>query len=644
MIRRAAVALGLGALAFFASAPGAGAHALLRSSDPTEGATLAMSPGEIRINFTETPEASLSSIRVLDPTGVSHEAGRPRPTGDDGLSVGVRALPKGVYTVAWRVVSRVDGHATAGAFAFGIGVAPTAIGEAPESKSPSASPLEMTGRWTFFVGLVALLGVTWTSLFLTSGARPSPLAGAGWLVAAAGLALLAEAQRRAASVQIGDLLATSLGRALVWRLVALMGAGVALLVARSAAPRVRTAALAAAAAAASAAMLAHVAAGHAAAGGSGRWAAVAAQWVHFSAVGTWIGGLAALLLLLRGDPSAQKSSAARRFSSVAGWSLGLVAVTGVVRAWDEVGGFGALTSTGYGRSVLTKSGLLVAIAALGAVNRYRHVPAAGVTLIGLRRVARGELGLAAVALGAAAVLASLAPPAPARAAPRVSVTGSDFATTVRVRLEALPGLAGSNSFRVRIADFDTDEDVRADRVSLRFAFLEDPSIGQSSLELARAGDGTYRGTGTNASLAGRWRVTVLIETGADSVEIPLEVRIGAAVQPTRVDRIPGQPTLSTVSLAGGGSVQVYADPERAGPTEIHVTFFDASGGERPVSSLVLRAASAGAPPTRPKVRRFSPGHFVADHRLPAGRTRLTIDATARDGALLHAEVVLEVPE
>ena len=34
-------------------------------------------------------------------------------------------LPEGAYTVTWRVVSIDDGHVTAGAFAFGVGTAPT---------------------------------------------------------------------------------------------------------------------------------------------------------------------------------------------------------------------------------------------------------------------------------------------------------------------------------------------------------------------------------------------------------------------------------------------------------------------------------------------------------------------------------------
>ena len=58
-----------------------------------------------------------------------------------------------------------------------------------------------------------------------------------------------------------------------------------------------------------------------AAGGPPPAATIGAQWAHFAAVGIWLGGLAALLLAVRGAPSATKAAAVRRFSSIAGVGL-----------------------------------------------------------------------------------------------------------------------------------------------------------------------------------------------------------------------------------------------------------------------------------------------------------------------------------
>jgi copper transport protein len=649
-MRRAVTVFSLAGLGLLLCAPPAAAHAALRSSDPAAEAILDAGPQRVSLTFSEQPERSLSVIRVLDATGASFQQGTPLGVRGDPLTLAVRLrpLPKGVYTVSWRVVSRADGHATAGAFAFGVGVSATDLPttSAPIQRSPPPSVLEMVGRWVLFVGLIGLLGGAWVAASVFGGSPPvlARLTAGGWAVAVAGIVLLAEAQRRAAAAGIGALLDTPLGRALAWRAAALVVAGGALLVARAATPRRRVLAYVVAGGAAAGAMLAHVAAGHAAAGGSLRWGKVAAQWAHFCAVGVWIGGLAALLLAVRGEPSEEKARATRRFSTVAGVALAVVAATGILRAVNEVDEWGQLTSTGYGRVVLVKGGLLIVIAVLGARNRYRNVPRAGRSLGGLRRTSSTELGLATVALGAAAVLASLAPPTPSRASSPATlvVSGSDFGTSVRARLEVRPGTPGPNEFLARITDYDTGVSVGADRVGMRFNFLDDPEVGDSTLALERSADGSYRARGTNLSLAGRWRVTLVIERGAASIEVPLEVRTRSVPQEIRIDRVPGQPTLYTIELSGGGSVQVYADPERRGPSEVHVTFFDAAGNERPIETLRLNLRPPSGRESPAELRRFSSGHFVADVTLEAGRTHLSISAAARDGARLSAELDVEI--
>jgi len=65
------------------------------------------------------------------------------------------------------------------------------------------------------------------------------------------------------------------------------------------------------------AMVVHVSAGHAATGTWPHSLSVALQSVHFAAAGIWVGGLAALLLGLRGAPSADKVGSIRRFALVA---------------------------------------------------------------------------------------------------------------------------------------------------------------------------------------------------------------------------------------------------------------------------------------------------------------------------------------
>ncbi|MGH9282093.1 MAG: copper resistance protein CopC, partial [Acidimicrobiales bacterium] len=421
------VLVGFGALA---PAPPAGAHALLQTSDPARGSAVARPPEAIVMAFTEEPELALTTVRVLDVAGRAYEAAPARavPGQASVVRVPVKTLPQGSYTVSWRVISRVDGHLTAGAFSFGVGTSPLKALAAEEGASASPPPalFEVAARLLLLVGLSALLGAAWVgaSAFSMLPSGVVRFMAVALVASALGLAALAEAQRAAAGVSLSRLATTFVGRALVWRGAGILLAGsglVALAVTkqrmRGYAPavvaartstriastrvstkRMRGYAPAVVAAGAAAAMLAHVAAGHAGAGRSFRLASVAVQWMHFLAVGVWIGGLAALLIGVRGTSGSDRGRAVRRFSFVAGIALAVVAATGVIRAVQGIGSWSRLPSTSYGRLVLLKAGLLGLLAVLGAINRYRHVPRADTSLRGLGRVSTAELSVATVVL------------------------------------------------------------------------------------------------------------------------------------------------------------------------------------------------------------------------------------------------------
>jgi nitrogen fixation protein FixH len=238
-------------------------------------------------------------------------------------------------------------------------------------------------------------------------------------------------------------------------------------------------------------------------------------------------------------------------------------------------------------------------------------------------------------------MAGLAPPryAPDVSRPpaeQVAVGGSDFGTTVRVRLTVRPGTPGPNRFTVRVVDFDTDRPIRARQVRLRFALPGRSDVGTTELILDRRGPGVWESRGANLSVDGRWRVGVLVEQAADSVEVPLEVRTRLPEQDITVSEAPGQPTLSTVRLPGGISVQGYVDPGAPGPNELHFTFFSPEGGEQPVDSPRVTAELDPEPPVELETRELAPGHFVASIDLIPGRWRFRVDAATPDGAPLSA--------
>jgi len=196
------------------------AHALPQSSDPSPGASLAQAPAQVSIVFGERPDPKLSSINVLDTTGTAVTSG---PTvvahGNEAeLVVPLKPLPTGVYTVAWRTVSAVDGHVAAGSFAFGVGGAEpsaSATGAEPSASTSSAgpTPAAIAGRWLMYLSLVALLGAALFAAVVTPGVGTISrrLVPGAWLVALAGTVAVVAAQLSDAGVGLSDAFGTSFG-------------------------------------------------------------------------------------------------------------------------------------------------------------------------------------------------------------------------------------------------------------------------------------------------------------------------------------------------------------------------------------------------------------------------------------------------
>jgi copper transport protein len=696
----------------------AGAHALLRDSDPAAGASLDRAPSRVVLSFTERPEQGLSTVQVLDTGGRQVQRGQATlvPGEPLQLAVGLGDLPDGTYTVSWRAVSRDDGHLSAGSFAFGVGVAP---GPSPQTQpasqgaSPSPSPAATAARLALYAGLTLLVGAAATGLAVSGrvmppDARPLLLTAAVLTVAGGVGRFLAE--QATTGAPLDTFLDSSTGQGLLrltagvvvtavatWFLAsglgpptsdrgpsstldpsptrdpapareltpamepaparepALAGGGppegergrgpgpVPVAVhsppAGEASAPVETWRLVLVGVAAGLTMLLHVLVGHAAGPSPLRSVNLFVQWLHLLAVGAWIGGLVWLLAGLGGRERPEQLTSAVRFSRLAAPVLGLVAVTGLSRALHLAGGWTGLVHSGYGRLLDLKVLLFFGLVALGALNRFRVVPAlaGGVRRLDvLRRNVRGEVALAACILTITAFLSQLPPgkfvvaqaaakpPAP----PSVRVEGSDFATSVRIALSVSPGTAGPNTFTAKVTDYDSGEDWPATRVSLRFTSRSQPDVGASTLELAKGGDGLWRAQGSQLSIAGGWTVVGLVEGSGPGVTVPMKLETRAVPQPVKVSKAPGQPTLYTITLAGGGSLQSYIDPGQVGPNTVHFTFFNPSGDEQPADKARARMTGPSGTSEALTLIRLGPGHFAANVDLEPGRVSFAIDATA----------------
>jgi methionine-rich copper-binding protein CopC len=109
-------------LVFILAAPTlAQAHAFLDHADPKVGSTVAGSPSQVKIWFTEELEGAFSKIQVFDAGGA--EIDRKDSTVDASdkavMTVGVPTLAPGTYRVVWNAVA-VDTHHTSGSFKFTV--------------------------------------------------------------------------------------------------------------------------------------------------------------------------------------------------------------------------------------------------------------------------------------------------------------------------------------------------------------------------------------------------------------------------------------------------------------------------------------------------------------------------------------------
>jgi copper transport protein len=361
------------------------AHASFVRSVPADGAVLEAAPAVVRVIFDGEVRA-VSGIKAIRNGGGSVVAGEPRVANGRVLVVPLRpGLEEGDYTVLWRAVSD-DGHTLSGVIAFGVGSGrPPPTPALSVSNRPSAQ--DVVSRLLFFAGLLTAAGAAFFRL--TVGPVPVRLLLGAFLLVFVGVSGMVH------DVSISTRFGTVMAAAAV-------AAGVGALLAALAPlyPRLELLPFLAAFVLLPAPTLA----GHALDPGRPR-IIVAVDLLHVTAASVWLGGLAALALAL--GSREDRSRMLRRFSNLALASVLVIATTGVIRAFSELDSVSQLWSTGYGRVLLVKSGLLTVLIAIGWLNRYRLVPR--LSFHGLRRSVAAELALFVVLVSAVALLTDLRP-------------------------------------------------------------------------------------------------------------------------------------------------------------------------------------------------------------------------------------------
>ena len=142
------------ALVLLAAPASAGAHAALVTATPGSGVVLRQAPRTLRLAYDEDLVPQYARVTVIGPDG-QNLAGAARVTGSN-VTVPLRSAPRGSYTVRWRMVASDDGHATEGAFGYGVRVKPqppAPLGSVNLPVAPEAL------AWLQFLGIVRAGGL-----------------------------------------------------------------------------------------------------------------------------------------------------------------------------------------------------------------------------------------------------------------------------------------------------------------------------------------------------------------------------------------------------------------------------------------------------------------------------------------------------
>ena len=136
------------------------AHANLLRAVPEPNTVLQQPLARVTLWFSERIAPGFSAIQVLDAQGrqVDNDDSAVAQEEATELTVTLRRVPHGLYTVVWKNVSMVDGHRVRGSFVFAVGE-PIRSGQVtPPAQPLFQSPSDPVLRWLVLLSALAIVG------------------------------------------------------------------------------------------------------------------------------------------------------------------------------------------------------------------------------------------------------------------------------------------------------------------------------------------------------------------------------------------------------------------------------------------------------------------------------------------------------
>jgi copper transport protein len=253
------------------------------------------------------------------------------------------------------------------------------------------------------------------------------------------------------------------------------------------------------------------------------WLFLPANLLHVSAMSLWLGGLVALVIALPaatrelagGDRVRAVSAVLDRFSPFALAAVIVLLATGTIQALIEINAFSQLLHTAFGRAVLIKIVLLLALIGFGALNRQRTLPrlrkasgrqsGTGATGLLLRRTLRTEVALIATVLVITGALSGYAP------ANQVGSGPAHVDSTLgpaQLSMDITPARVGPNEIHIYLLDPKSGAQYAKVRQLTVTADLASKRIGPLPLAASLTGPGHYTIQSAVLGAPGTWTISL----------------------------------------------------------------------------------------------------------------------------------------
>ncbi len=518
------------------------AHALLLRSNPQANAVLDTPPVQVELYFSEPLESKLSSIKVIDSNNLIVDVGDVRvdPSNTTRMTVSLRSLNDGVYTVTWKAVSAIDGHQTVGSFPFAVGnVNANTVNAIQQSTKASLPFSALVSKFLLLAALAVLIGqrlfiaLVWNPALRSEQkdvTRPAVWAalyriGLVGILLCIGLGILSLAGQTTGKellfpwdLETGRILTeTRLG--LIWLARLALALAAVWLAAGKQSPVKNWVGFTV-----NLALLFTITLTSHAATEAKPLLPILGDLIHLLGMTFWLGGLVYLStgihqLQQLDEPLRTKltSLLTARFSINAIVFVSLIGLTGFYSASLRVGTWSAFLITLYGHVLLIKQIFVAGLLVIAAVNLFIISPrlsrarmqgvADPAVVARFGKILIVELTFAGLLLGSVSFLTYL-PPAKIVSL-NSALTHTAKVDDLKLELSISPGKVGQNTFTLTAATSDGHPLHASKKVLLRFTSSQ-ANIPSSEIELIGAGDGTFSAKGTYLSLPGKWQVQAVV--------------------------------------------------------------------------------------------------------------------------------------